>query len=111
MEACLLSHIQEVTLVPHQAQEVLSSERTPTLSYTLPFYHSVVSKWKGLEHVHPLLAPYIEVGVKKVDEYVGKSNLSRTYLLSVCPSPLPPNRLDFHMMPPSVKSLPKDDMD
>lgn len=112
-EECVLSHIQEVTLIPHRAQEALSSERTPTLSYSLPFYHSVILKWRDLEQAHPLLAPYIEVGVMKVEEYVGKSKLSRTYLLAVCLLlPLPSLICSgFHVTSPSVEPLPKDDVD
>lgn len=85
---CLLEDIRIVTLVPHAAQESLSSSSTPTLSYSLPLYHSVVDKWEQLQHRFPLLAPYIEVGIQKVTEYINKSQLSRTYLLAVCKSRL-----------------------
>jgi len=77
--------------VPHNAQESLSSERTPTLSYSLPFYHSIVEDWEHLKQVHPLLSPFVEIGIRKVEEYVNKSKLSRTYLLAVCKPPLPFN--------------------
>jgi len=70
--------------VPHRAQEALSSEHTPTLSYSLPFFHAVVDEWKHLKQVYLLLSPYIEVGIRKVEEYIDKSKLSRTYLLAVC---------------------------
>jgi len=62
-----------------------------TLSYSLPFYHSIVDDWECLEQVHPLLSPFVEIGIRKVDEYVNKSKLSRTYLLAVCESPFPFN--------------------
>lgn len=88
-EVCVLHDVQEVTLVPHQAQEALSTEHTPTLSYSLPFYHSAIEKWQDLKHVHPLLAPYIEIGVQKVEEYINKSMLSHTYLFAVCQLSLP----------------------
>jgi hypothetical protein len=75
--------------VPHNAQESLSSERTPTLSYSLPFYHAISDKWEHLKKTYPLLSPYIEIGIRKVEGYVKKSNLSRTYLLAVCESLFP----------------------
>ena len=70
--------------VPHDAQEALSSERTPTFSYSLPFYHSLVSQWEVMKQDYPLLSPYIQIGINKVGEYVDKSKLSRMYLLAVC---------------------------
>lgn len=82
-EVCVLNHIQAVMSVPHDAQESLSSERTPTLSYSLPFYHSIIDEWEYLKGVYPLLSPFIEIGVTKVEEYIDKSQLSRTYLLAI----------------------------
>lgn len=81
---CLLEHIRAITWVPFAAQESLSSSSTPTLSYSLPLYHSIIAKWEDLKVDYPLLAPYIGVGIQKVSEYVDKSRLSRTYLLAVC---------------------------
>jgi hypothetical protein len=83
-EVCLLQHIHAITMIPYAAQESLSTSSTPTLSYSLPLYHSVVAKWEDLKYDYPLLAPYIEVGIRKVAKYVDKSRLSRTYLLAVC---------------------------
>ena len=79
--------------VPHDAQESLSSEHTPTLSYLLPFYHLVIHEWEHLKEVYPLLSPFIEIGIRKVEEYIGKSKLSQTYLLAICKLFLPPPEL------------------
>ena len=84
-----------VTSVPHAAQESLSSESTPTLSYSLPFYHAITDKWERMQQGHILLSPYIEIGIQKVKEYIDKSKLSRTYLLSVCESHFPSKVLEF----------------
>ena len=93
-EVCVLDHVRAVTSVPHDAQESLSTERTPTLSYSLPFYHSIIDDWEHMKEVYPLLSPFIEIGIRKVEEYVGKSKLSRTYSLAICKllylSPLEP---------------------
>ena len=86
-EVCVLDHIRVVTSVPHLTQESLSSQRTPTLSYSLPFYDSIISKWGDLKQVYPLLSPYIQIAIQKVEQYVGKSKRSRTYLLAVCRPP------------------------
>jgi hypothetical protein len=73
--------------VPHDAQESLSSDRTPTLSYSLPFYHSIIDEWECLKDAYPLLSPFIQVAIDKVKTYINKSNLSRTYSLAICKSP------------------------
>ena len=88
-EVYLLKDIQRVMSVPHAAQESLSSEHTPTLSYSLPFYHAITDKWEHLKQDHPLLSPYIEVGIQKVEEYISKSKSSQTYLLAVCEASFP----------------------
>ena len=70
--------------VPHDAQESLSSDSTPTLSYSLPFYHSIIDEWELLKEVYPLLSPYISIGIDKINTYINKSKLSRTYSLAIC---------------------------
>jgi len=69
--------------VPHDAQEALSSDHTPTLSYSLPFYHSIIDDWEHMKGVYPLLAPFIGIGINKVEVYISKSKLSRTYSLAI----------------------------
>lgn len=83
-EVCVLDHIRAVMSVPHDAQESLSSEQTPTLSYSLPFYHSIIDEWKYLKEVYPLLSPFIDIGINKIEVYIDKSKLSRTYSLAIC---------------------------
>ena len=86
-EVCLLDHIRTVMSVPHDAQESLSSDSTPTLSYSLPFYHSIIDEWERMKGLYPLLSPFITIGINKVNGYIDKSRLSRTYSLAICQSP------------------------
>ena len=73
--------------VPHDAQESLSSDHTPTLLYSLPFYHAIIDEWEYLKDVYPLLSPYIEIRINKVETYINKSELSQIYLLAICNFP------------------------
>jgi len=82
-EVCVLDHVRAVMSVPHDAQESLSSDHTPTLSYSLPFYHAIIDDWQHLKKVYPLMTPLIEIGINKVEVYINKSKLSRTYLLAI----------------------------
>jgi hypothetical protein len=83
-EVCVLDHIRAVASIPHDAQEALSSDHTPTLSYSLPFYFSVIEDWEDQKALFPLLAPIIDIGIRKIKEYIGKSTLSQMYLLAIC---------------------------
>lgn len=82
-EVCVLDHVRSLTSVPHDAQESLSSSQTPTLSYSLPFYHSIINEWEHMKWIYPFLSPFIEIGVNKVETYIDKSKLSRTYLFAI----------------------------
>ena len=88
-EVCVLDHIRTVMSVPYDAQESLSSDCTPTLSYSLLFYHLIIDDWENLKEDYPLLSPFIGIGVNKVDAYINKSKLSRTYSLAT--------RLSLHL--------------
>ena len=83
-EVCVLDHIHAVTSIPHDAQESLSTEHTPTLSYSLPFYFSIIEDWESQKSDFPLLAHIIEIGIRKIKEYIKKSTASRTYMLAIC---------------------------
>ena len=111
-EVCVLHHIKTVTSVPHDAQESLSSDHTPTLSYSLPFYHSIIDEWEHLKEVYPLLSPFIQIGIRKVEEYIGKSKLSRTYSLAICKLLyLLSSFMNGNLITSSAKPMPEDEVD
>ncbi len=61
--------------VPHNFQEQLSAEKTPTLCDALPAFEAVVTLWEAQRAKYPLLAPAIQSGLHKLSEY---SALART---------------------------------
>jgi hypothetical protein len=69
----LLDDIVDILRSPHEAQELLSAEKTPTLSLALPTYELLVQRWTVMKQRKPLLAPLIDVGIKKIEEFVFKS--------------------------------------
>jgi hypothetical protein len=84
-QVCVVEHIREVVEIPHIAQELLSTDRTPTLAFSLPVYDKVVSQWEAERQQYLFLAPSIQVGVAKLKEYIAKTRESRIYALrSVC---------------------------
>jgi hypothetical protein len=68
----VLRDIHQVIEVPHIAQELLSSERTPTLSMALPAYELLTGKWTQLQSTIWELSHYIGVGLDKLRRYINE---------------------------------------
>lgn len=74
--------IHDILEVPHAAQELLSSERTPTLSMVVPVFEELVKQFKNLQSSYPELSHYIGVAIAKIEEYMGQSRKTRIYALA-----------------------------
>jgi len=82
-EVCVVRHIREVVEIPHLAQEVLSTDRTPTLAFSLPIYDTIVRQWESKQQQYPLLAPAIQVGIAKLQGYITKAQESQIYAFAI----------------------------
>jgi hypothetical protein len=82
----VLHDIHALLEKPHSAQELLSAEKTPTLSVALPAFEMLVVSWSNLQKTIPELAHYIGVGIAKIQEYVRKGRQSRIYALAMSKS-------------------------
>lgn len=69
--------------LPHEAQELLSAEKTPTVSIAMPAYELLRDAWVTLPVDVPMMEHYVGVGVSKLDEYMLKSRKSRIFALSM----------------------------
>ncbi|KAJ7070551.1 hypothetical protein C8F01DRAFT_1225955 [Mycena amicta] len=76
----VLLDMQTILSVPHAGQELLSAERTPTLSIALPAYELILDSWLKLQNEIPELKHYIGVGIAKIQEYIKLGRKSRIYL-------------------------------
>lgn len=45
----------------------------------LPVYEDLLKKWKDLQVTLPELEHYINVGISKLEEYIGKAHKTRIY--------------------------------
>ena len=79
----ILQDIQQILEVPHTAQELLSSERTPTLPMALPAYEELAVKWRELRGTIWELSHYISVGLEKLEQYRDEGRKTRIYALSM----------------------------
>lgn len=82
-QVCVVQHIHEVVEIPHLAQELLSTDRTPTLAFSLPIYDRIVSQWESKQRQYPLLSRPIQVGIAKLKEYIAKTHESRIYAFAI----------------------------
>lgn len=82
-ETCAAKHIREVVEIPHLAQELLSSDRTPTLAFSLPVFDRIISQWESKQQEYPLLFAPIQVGIIKLKEYIAKTRESRIYAFAI----------------------------
>ncbi|KAH7332793.1 hypothetical protein B0J17DRAFT_545571, partial [Rhizoctonia solani] len=82
-----LQDIASVLSVAHSAQELLSAEKTPTLSLAFPVYESVIQAWVGLSSKIPELGIAIGAGIGKLREYVNRTKGARIHTLAVVINP------------------------
>ena len=55
-------------------QEILSSENTPTLCYSIPAFQSFINLWTTLVNENPEWEDIIQPGLFKLEDYVEKLN-------------------------------------
>ncbi|KAK0485398.1 hypothetical protein EDD18DRAFT_1017904, partial [Armillaria luteobubalina] len=58
-----------LNVLPHQFQEHLSAEKTPTLCDMLPAFEAVSAQWKAQRQEFPGLSRAIDAGLEKLSEY------------------------------------------
>jgi hypothetical protein len=79
----VLTDLYDILKLPHAAQELLSSEKTPTLSFALPAFEILVDSLLQKRKVIPELSHFIGVGISKIIEYSRKCRQSRIYALAL----------------------------
>ncbi|KDN33246.1 hypothetical protein RSAG8_13663, partial [Rhizoctonia solani AG-8 WAC10335] len=83
----VLQDIVSVLSVPHSAQELLSSEKTPTLSLAFPVYEGVITTWEQLAQKIPELGYAIGCGIGKLREYINRTRQARVHTLVMITNP------------------------
>ncbi|KIK87432.1 hypothetical protein PAXRUDRAFT_35370 [Paxillus rubicundulus Ve08.2h10] len=83
----VINDIWQILLIPHRTQELLSAEKMPTISTTLPAYEVLVEVWQRLCLQLWELSHYIGVGISKINEYVQAGCKSHIYALAIIINP------------------------
>ncbi|EIW78981.1 hypothetical protein CONPUDRAFT_32096, partial [Coniophora puteana RWD-64-598 SS2] len=79
----VLADIRTFLVVPHAAQELVSAQKTSTLSVVLPIYEELLDLLHMAAESLPLIAPAINRSIKKLQEYLTLSRKSRLYALAI----------------------------
>ncbi len=76
--------------IPHEVQQIMSSERTPVLLGAIPAFEMFMTKWEKiaesdseqLRHVKPLVEP----GLEWATRYYSRMDGTKAYIISMCKS-------------------------
>ncbi|KAH9829308.1 uncharacterized protein C8Q71DRAFT_694193, partial [Rhodofomes roseus] len=79
----LLRDIREFLHAPHMVQEVLSAQRTPTLSMALPGYEKLIILLRLLKKKLWRISHAIEASIVKLEEYLGKARQTDIYMVAM----------------------------
>lgn len=88
VDLTLLKEIRQILLLFHQVQELLSSERTPTLSVVLPAYEFCLKSLCDVvkHNYYPHLNHALQEAIEKLDQYVKLARKNPVYGISMCKS-------------------------
>ncbi|KAK0184240.1 ribonuclease H-like domain-containing protein [Armillaria mellea] len=70
-EWATLSDFKNILAVPHAFQQILSCEKTPCISDTIPAFEAMQFTWEELQKEMPHAADIIAKGLEKLAEYHG----------------------------------------
>jgi hypothetical protein len=108
---CVAEHVREVVEIPHLAQELLSSDRTPTLAFSLPVYDRIITQWESKQSKFPLLFTPIQVGITKFKEYIAKTCESQVYAFATGTLHCGTTCFPLILPNPSLESVPQTAVD
>jgi len=86
MDLQVLSDIRKFLNVFHTAQQIVSAEKTPTLSIVIPIYEQLISMLTDLKKHLPNLVHAIDASIDKLKEYMEKAQSTKMYVLAMCKS-------------------------
>jgi hypothetical protein len=86
MDLQVLSDIHKFLNVFHTVQQIVSAEKTPTLSIVIPIYEQLISMLTNLKKHIPNLVHAIDASIDKLREYMEKARSTKMYVLAMCKS-------------------------
>ncbi|QRV87057.1 hAT family dimerization protein [Ceratobasidium sp. AG-Ba] len=87
MDYEVLSDISDVLELANRTQQLLSSDKTPTLSLALPLYYALIDQWRNLQIKRPALSHAIGAGIEKLETYLAKTRSSPAHIVAMALNP------------------------
>ncbi|KAJ7894679.1 ribonuclease H-like domain-containing protein [Mycena olivaceomarginata] len=79
----VLSDIRRFLEVFHVVQEIVSAQKTPTLSMVLPLYENLIVMLRNLATDLDEISHAIEASIRKLEDYLSLSRRTRMYSLAM----------------------------
>lgn len=79
----IASDIRDFLQFIHATQQLVSAEKTPTLSIVLPLYEDLIATLKILATQKPRISHAIQAAVDKLSQYLAISQGTRIYALAM----------------------------
>ncbi|KAF9044267.1 hypothetical protein BJ165DRAFT_1348015 [Panaeolus papilionaceus] len=83
IELEVLHDFQDLLYIFHVVQELVSAEKTPTLSIVLPLYEQLTVMLADFKVVKPQLAHAIEPGIAKLKAYLAETQSTKAYAMAM----------------------------
>lgn len=79
----VLKDIREFLLIPHRTQELVSAEKTPTLSIAIPAYEKLLHLFKLFKATKPRIAHAVDASIEKLEGYLEKARKNPIYSIAM----------------------------
>ncbi|KAK0224950.1 hypothetical protein EDD85DRAFT_778147, partial [Armillaria nabsnona] len=79
-----LSNFREILVVLHAFQQILSAEKMPCISDTIPAFEAMRSTWEKLETEMPYAEDIIHASLNKLAEYCNQADDVDAYFIAIC---------------------------
>ncbi|KAI0060763.1 hypothetical protein BV25DRAFT_1806882, partial [Artomyces pyxidatus] len=79
----VLSDIRNFLSIPHETQQELSFEQTPTLPHVIPSYELLVTMLRDAQVTLPRIRPAIQEAIRKIEEYMNIERQKPIYAVSI----------------------------
>ncbi|KIK33566.1 hypothetical protein CY34DRAFT_99352, partial [Suillus luteus UH-Slu-Lm8-n1] len=73
---------------PHAAQQKLSSESTPSLSYAVPAFEEMIKSWESIGLHVPHCKPIVDIGLTWASKYTDRMGATHAYAVAMFIDPV-----------------------
>jgi hypothetical protein len=64
----------------------MSGDDTPLLAGVVPVFEIFITGWEKIKKKRPHLAPFVQPGLNKANQYYSRTDLTKAYVIGMCTS-------------------------